>query len=172
MDESFKQLGDNETKQAELVRLPLWRSCVEEMRKNGLAYGKTYDAAYFEERLRCARFEMRFGLAISEIRKALEVDGFYLSGRGLKGDSFIILEPARNVDVMANYSAAAMDALKRGVILGTNTRLDLLSAEERRKHESMLEKLAMRLLLSKRCQQVFDVVKKHKAALVEPAKHD
>ena len=55
---------------------------------------------------------------------------------------------------MASYSRTALDALKRGVILGTNTRLDTLTAEEKRKHESMLEKLATRLILVKHSRKI------------------
>lgn len=129
------------------VRLPIWKHALDQMREEGIAYGKTFPAEWFEKQLRTARDTMGFGLAISEIRRELEKDGFYISGRGQKGDQYVILEPASNQDVMLGYGRAALDALKRGVILGTNTRLDTLTANERRKHESILEKLAVRLAL-------------------------
>lgn len=150
MNEETKQIGEQETKLAEVVRLPLWKSCVEHMLAEGVEYGKTYTAEYFEERLRCPRDSMQFGLAVSEIRRSLETKGFYISGRGLKGDSFIILEPNKNQNILRSYGQTATDALKRGVILGTNTRLDLLNEEDRRKHESILEKMATRLALMQR----------------------
>lgn len=146
----IKQIGNEETKVSDLLRLPLWKTCVESMLAEGVAFGKTYTAEYFEQRLKCKRDEMKFGLMVSQIRRGLESSGFYLSGRGLKGDSFIILEPNRNKEIMGSYAAAALDALKRGVILGTNTRVDLLTDEERRRHESMLEKLACRLMLCRK----------------------
>ncbi len=93
--------------------------------------------------------QMQFSLAISEIRKELEMDGFYLSGRGQKGCQYIILAPASNQKVMASVQRASIRAMARGVILGTNTRLDSLTANERRKHESLLEKMATRLALVK-----------------------
>lgn len=157
----LKYVGVEETMQAELVRLPLWRSCVEKMLAEGVEYGKTYPADYFEKMLRCKRDEMKFGLGISEVRRALEANkpAFYLSGRGLKGDSFIILEPSQHVDVLWGYSHKALDALKRGVILGTNTRIDTLTTEERRRHESILEKLAFRLVMFKRTAQIAKAVK-------------
>lgn len=159
MNEEIKQLGETETQQAQLVRLPLWRNCVDAMLSDGIEYGKTYTAEYFEGQLRCARDEMKFGLAISEIRRQLESKGFYLSGRGLNGNSFIILQPNDNVDVMRSYSSAALDALKRGVILGTNTRLDALSDEEKRRHESVLQKIAMRLVMMKKPMQIAGALK-------------
>lgn len=167
MTDETKQVGIEETATAKLVRLPLWKSCLEDMLSAGVAHGNTYSAEFFEDKLKCARTDMRFGLAVSEIRRGLEVHGYYLSGRGLKGDSFIILEPAANQDVMRSYSSAALDALKRGVILGTNTRLDLLSDDDRRRHESILEKMAIRLVLMKRTKTIASSIKNAKPNLLE-----
>jgi hypothetical protein len=166
MTEETKQIGEMETQQASLVRLPLWKNCVERMLANGVEYGKTYSAEYLEKELRCKRTEMNFGIAVSEIRRALETRGFYLSGRGLKGDSFIILEPQKNQEVLSSYSTTAIDALKRGVILGTNTRLDTLTSEERRRHESMLHKMATRLMLMKHSAKISKTIEKHDPKLL------
>lgn len=165
-ENEIKQIGNQETVTSNLTRLPLWKSCVESMLAEGVQFGKTYSAEYFEEKLKCGRFEMKFGLAVSQIRRRLESDGFYLSGRGLKGDSFIILKPNRNQDVMSSYASEALDALKRGVILGTNTRVDLLTDEERRRHESLLEKLAARMIFCKKTKTVLGVIEKHHKQLL------
>lgn len=133
----------------EAVRLPLWKSVYEEMLKS-CEYGTTYPAEFFEERLKVKRDTMRFGLDVSNIRRALEHHGFYLSGRGLNSNEFIIVPPESNADKMQSYQRQAIDALKRGVILGTNTRLDTLSDEQRRRHESVLQKIAMRAALVSR----------------------
>ena len=168
MTTETKQIGETETQQAELVRLPLWRSCAEAMLADGVDYGKTYSAEYFEQKLRCQRDEMAFGLGVSEIRRALECRGYYLSGRGLKGDSFIILEPNKNIKVLGSYSSYAVDALTRGVILGTNTRLDTLTVEERRRHESVLQKMAMRLTMIKKTAQVARAIARKDPELLAP----
>jgi hypothetical protein len=149
---------------SELVRLPLWKACVDNMRKDGVNHGKTYPADYFEQQLRTTRETMQFSLGLSEIRRELERDGFYLSGRGQHGNQFVILPPENNRDVMASYQRQAFDALKRGVILGTNTRLDLLPSEDRKKHESLLEKMAIRTALMQRTGSVVRVLKKHSPA--------
>lgn len=52
MNEETKQIGESETQLAELVRLPLWRACAESMLAEGVEYGKTYTAEYFEQHLR------------------------------------------------------------------------------------------------------------------------
>ena len=132
------------------MRLPLWRNCFEEMLKDGADYGKVYNAEFFEKRLKENRDTMAFGLAVSQIRTALLERGLYLSGRGQKGEQFVIVDAAANTKVMENFQAQAALALRKGVILGTNTRIDVLTDEERRKHEATLERLAIRSALMAR----------------------
>lgn len=132
---------------SELVRLPLWKDTLEKMRASGINYGQTFSAEFFEERLRGKRDEIQFRIGISEIRRELEKDGFYLSGRGQKGNQFVILPPESNSDIMLGYQRHAIDALKRGVILGTSTCLDTLKDSERRKHEAVLERMAIKAAL-------------------------
>lgn len=142
----------------EVVRLPLWKNALDEMRTSGISYGQTWESEWFEKQLRCERTEMKFGLLISEIRRELEKDGFYLSGRGQKGNQFVILPPESNADVMAGYQRAAIDSLKRGVILGTNTRLDSLSDADRAKHERMVQRMATKAVLMQRSAAVMKVL--------------
>lgn len=149
------------------VRLPLWRSTLEDLLREGINYGQTITAEWFEERLRTKRDSMQFGLGISEIRRELEKSGYYLSGRGQKGNQFVILPPASNADVMRAYSSAATDALKRGVILGTNTRLDTLDTDARRKHEAILERMAIKAALIGRASAVQRVVAKFRPELLK-----
>jgi len=131
----------------EVLRLPLWKNCYEKMLGQGIDYGTTYDAEWFESILKEKRESMRFSLDISKIRTALLSHGFFLSGRGQKGEQFVILDAAANTAVMENFQSQAIKALRSGVILGTNTRVDVLTDEERRKHESTLERLAIRSAL-------------------------
>jgi hypothetical protein len=146
----------NEENTTEVLRLPLWKNCLEEMLSDDdpVAHGRTYSSEYFEKHLKETRNTMKFGLAISEIRRELEKKGFYLSGRGQKGDQFIILPAEANQDVMLSYQRAAIDAMKRGVILGTTTRLDFLNEADRTRHEKILEKLAWRVALVAKCGKV------------------
>lgn len=157
----------NEQNENEVLRLPLWKNALEAMRESGLAHGQVWEAEFFEGHLKCTREDMKFGLSISEIRRELEKDGFYLSGRGQKGAQYVILPPECNADVMAQYQRAAIDALKRGVILGTNTRLDTLSDSDRRRHEGMLEKLATRAVLMQRSGQIAKAIKESNPKLLQ-----
>lgn len=151
----------------EILKLPLWKNCLEKMIAEGVEHGKTYPADYFEAELKERRDTMKFGLGISEIRRELEKRGFYLSGRGQQGNQFIVLLPENNCDVMLSYQRSAIDAMKRGVILGTQTRLDMLKDEDRRRHESVLERLALRTVLFSRSKQVEKCLRKHAAKLLE-----
>lgn len=131
----------------DVVRMPEWKTCLEDMMTEGVDYGASWPTSYFEDRLKCGRDTMRFGLDMSRIRTKLLEEGFYLSGRGAKGERFEIVPAAANARVMENLQTDAARALAKGVILGTNTRIDVLTETERRKHESMLEKLAVRAAL-------------------------
>jgi hypothetical protein len=149
-------------------RLPLWRSCLDEMRAMGMIHHQAIiPADFLEEKLSCKRNSLRFSLDVSSIRRELESDGFYLSGKGGHGRQFIIIPAAANSDVMGAYSRAALDALKRGVILGTNTRLDLLSESDRRKHEGLLERMAKKFVLVKRSEQAAALIAEHDPRLLE-----
>ena len=41
----------------------------------------------------------------------------------------MILQPEENADIMVGYQKTAIDCLKRGVILGTNTNLETFDGE-------------------------------------------
>ncbi len=133
--------------QPEVLRLPLWRTCYEEMLRDGIDYGKTYDASFFEERLKDKRDSMGFSLAVSQIRTALLHHGMFLSGRGQKGEQFVVVAAAANARVMENFQAQAVLALHKGVLLGRKTRIEVLTEEEREKHASTLERVAIRSAL-------------------------
>ncbi len=134
-----------EPTEPEIVRLPLWKRCLDEMRKDGVEYRKVFPASFFERHLRTTRDTMTFQLSVSEIRRALLSAGFFLSGRGLKGHSFIILPPEQNADVMASYTRNALDSMKKAVELGSNTDTSALDDAQKRRHAGILERTALRL---------------------------
>jgi hypothetical protein len=137
------------------------------MQKEGISYGQKYSAEFFEESLRAPRDAIEFKLGVHQVRRELEKSGYYLSGRGGAGNSFVILPPSQNAEVMSQYGRLAADALKRGVILGTSTRLDTLSDGERRRHESMLERMAIKSVLIHRSSQVAHILSKSAPRLIQ-----
>lgn len=150
----------------ELTKLPLWRNCLERMRADGVSFGKAYPADFFEAELKSTRDTLAFGIGISEIRRALEWDGFYLSGRGQKGSQYVILNAAANASVMQSYGSSAVDLLKRAVILGSNTSLETLTEGERRKHDAVLERTSIKAALLARASQIAKVLRQHKPELL------
>jgi hypothetical protein len=130
-----------------VFRLPLWKNVLEALLQGGVSYGDTFDTAYFEDGLKCQRETMEFGIAMSQIRAGLMEHGLYLTGRGGNGKSFTVCDPAANVAVMQSYQREAVRALQKGVILGTNTDMARLTEDERRRHEAVLERMAIRAAL-------------------------
>lgn len=161
-NENRKTMNEENT----MVRLPLWRNAFEKLTANGFSYGQIIPTKWFEEELKQTRDQMRFSLDISMIRKELEKDGYYLSGKGQGGDAFVILQPESHADVMLCYQRAAAEALRRGVILGTTTRLDTLKPEDRKRHESILEKIALKSVLMGRSSRVQKLLKEKDAHLL------
>lgn len=149
---------NNENTNNEVSRLPLWRACLDEMLASGIKYNDTFPASYFEARLKCGADTMEFSIGISDIRRGLEHHGMYLSGRGQNGEQFVVLPPEKNADMMTDYARKAVDALKRGVILGTNTPLSTLGDEGRARHERLLEKMQLRAVLLQRPAAVLKAI--------------
>jgi len=76
--------------------LPAWKSCLEAMREQGIEHEKVFTVEWLAKTLRFDADSMAFGIAISDIRRELEQDGFYLNGYGQNhgavstaGDGFI-----------------------------------------------------------------------------------
>lgn len=154
MVDSLQHLGNKMVKATEVITLPEWKNCLAEMQKGKIEYGKTYSAEFFEKELKRDRDDLQFSLSISLIRRELEKDGFYLSGKGQNGNQYVILQPENNSKIMHQYQRAAIDSLNRGVILGTNTPLYLLKEGDRIKHEQMLQNLANKAILLSRGNQL------------------
>ena len=68
----------------------------------------------------------------------------------------MVLPANRNIDVMKAYSRRASDMLVNGIILGANTDKITLNAEERRRHESELEKMAHKSVLLRKSEEAWE----------------
>ena len=148
-------------------RLPLWRTTVEEMLTDGIEYGQTFGADFFEAKLRSSRDTAAFSFGLSRIRRLLLDSGFYLDGRGQAGQAFTIIPAGKNKEQGAAYQSIAMHNLKRGLSLCINTRVDQLTAEERRLHEAFTERLANKFLVASRSEQIAKIVEKTKPKLLK-----
>jgi transketolase len=151
----------------DVIKLPEWKHCLKKLRKRGINYGESYPTEFFEKHLRKERDTLEFGMDMYQIRKELEKEGYYLSGRGQKGKQYVILDAGSNVNIMKNYQRQALRSLKRGVILGTNTSMDVLDENEKDKHKRVLETMAIKTVLLSRKNETlgFDSLKKLKYKL-------
>jgi hypothetical protein len=130
----------------EVRRLPLWKDWIER-NEHRLAYGLTVTTEELEVALEEKAATMAFQMATHSIRVVLRHRGMNFSQRGLRGAGFQILPPNTNADEMEHLNRVALNSLKASVILGTRTNLNLLSDCERKRHESVTEKMAHRLAL-------------------------
>jgi hypothetical protein len=159
-------ITDNAPSPGEVRKLPLWRSLADTMLQSGLTFGSSYTTEFIEQGLSAKRDSPKFNFGIHNMRKkTFEHRGFSFK-KIHKEERYVILQANMNESEMARFSRKASSALRRGVILGTNTPLNLLGAEERRRHESMLEKLATRHALIRHSEAVAAVVRKQQPKLL------
>ena len=144
---NFQQMETQDMiNEEEVRRLPLWKDWIER-NEHRLAYGLTVTIEEMEAALEEKASSMAFQMAAHNIRVLLRQRGMNFSQRGLRGAGFQILPPNTNADEMEHLNRVALNSLKASVILGTRTNLSLLSDCERKRHESVTEKMAHRLAL-------------------------
>jgi hypothetical protein len=132
------------------IRHPEWKHCLGEMRKSGIEYGTVYETSWLADTMRLDPDSMHFGIAVSNIRKELRREGKHLSGQGQDGKRYAIVPPADNYRELKRLNRQAVRSLREGLILGTSTPTELLDGNERRRHEALTERLAIRSALMAR----------------------
>lgn len=140
--------------------LPAWRTLVNKMISDDITYEKSFPTQELEIFLNLKRDDPSFAFAMSHIRKVLLAKGMYLTSRGMKGECFIVLPAARNAEVMSAYSRRASDMLTNGIMLGSTTIKDTMTDEEKRRHDSVLEKLAHKAVLLRRSENIWSKLSK------------
>ena len=133
----------------ELRKLPLWKDWMEKVGQS-MTFGNFVSNEDLATALDQPVGSFDFKLDVSKIRKRFRIKGMNFTSRGQYGRGFIIVPPGMNAKEMSRMASAAKSAMRECVILGSNTPLDLLNQEERRIHESLTEKMAMRLALISR----------------------
>lgn len=132
-----------------------WRLVAEDLLANEIDYGSFFPTAQLEKTLGLTREMPEFAFAMCGIRGILLNRGFYLTARGQHGEQYVVIPACENADVMLNMSQQASNALRKGIILGTMTSMDKLTPEERRRHESVLEKLAHKSALLRHSEKAY-----------------
>lgn len=142
-----------------VVRLPLWRSCLEDMQADGLQYGKTFTVEWFEGKLRSPCKSVQFGIGLSHIRQELEKDGFYLNGSGVSKNGLYIVQQAQaNVETMHKHNRRSRRYIMRQIRLGhgtlENTLASILTTGERKRIEQGTHRAELQLLFMRRSESV------------------
>lgn len=141
---------DNEQINQDVRTLPLWKDLFDKMEAAGLVENKTWPISFFVQGIGAAENSAQLSFGLHNIRKALRRLGWTFTSRGHNGQQYWITPRNQNADEMIRMQNLALSSLREGVILGTSTPLDSLSCDERRRHESVLEKMAIRSALMSR----------------------
>lgn len=156
--------------QNEVIHLPLWKNVLEEMREEGITYGKVWKADFFETRLRCPRTDQRFDFAMMQIKQAIEIeDGYYLGSFENKA-IWKIPESPNHEDVTQGFESKLRRYAIRAINLRSATLCNPaadLTTEQRRRMESNLEKASFRLLLISRQASIVKELQKNSPRLLE-----
>lgn len=133
----------------EARKLPLWRAWME-ANEARLSYGAAFTTAELEEFFGVQSDRLAFRVEVMAIRSELLKRGMNFTERGQNGAGFVIAQPNTNADEVERMQRAAMSSMGRSVVLASTTPLELLTEEEKRRHEAVAEKAATRLALLSR----------------------
>lgn len=154
----------------ETTTLPLWKNALAEMRENGLTYGNTWEASFFEKHFRQQRTAKEFAFEMMALRSEIErEDGYYLKSSE-DGALWHVVKAAECEAVASNFDRKMRRYAVRSINLRSATLLNPaaeLTPAERQQMEASLERASIRLVLIARSQSVADVVSKHAPKLLE-----
>ena len=72
----------------------------------------------------------------------------YLTAKGQAGNGYAIAEPETLGDILLRKERRGIDELSRAVILGSNADLSSLTADQRRRTEAIIARVAQRAALA------------------------
>lgn len=126
--------------------------CVEWMQRD-ITFGKGWQVTDLAEQLKLEPFTMQFSVAMSEVNKVLERDGYHLTTRGKSGQEYYVESLERSSAIASSMNADAVRTLRRAVVFlhgVTSKHDDKLSEAQKRKLEKQAEIVALRYVLAAR----------------------
>ena len=168
--EIIETIDSESVTESNQLKLPLWRSCVELMREQGLTYGKIYATEFFESNLRCQRDSQEFQFGMMHIYSALrklEPERYVLTCRGQEGKQYIVLPPNETAEWSGEKFLQAQGIMLECYKVGCSVPKSLLNESEQKIHESRLERMGNKLALLNRSKAIFNAVKNIKPKLIE-----
>jgi len=145
----------NETKKS-----PLYKNVIYILEEQGVNFKTVIKVPWLEEQLQSRCKTVQFNGAVHKIRRHFIPHGMFLTCRGQRGEQYIFAEPGYNHAIIAQMQAKAFRALKTGTILGTNTPMDSMDAEEAKRHERALAQISLRLAFVRKPQTTLKLINK------------
>lgn len=149
---------------AELIRLPLWKQALADMRNDGLDYEKSWPVEFFEQRFRTTRDTQQFTFEMLELRQELEREDGYYFRSSENGRLYSIPPAAAHEDIARMFESKMSRYARRSVSLRyatlDNEKADLTD-RDRAKLEQGAERASVRLALMSRVKSVERELRKH-----------
>lgn len=126
--------------------------CVEFMRQD-IGFGKAWKVAELSDWLNIQPETIQFSMAMSEVNRALEREGFHLTTRGKHGQEYYVEAVDRSSSIGASMNQDALRTLRRAVVYlhgVASNHAALLSESQKRKIEKQAEVSALRYVLASR----------------------
>ena len=150
---------------SEIVKLPLWKNCLEIMRADGLDFGKSWPVKFFSEHLKCEPDSAQFQFEMLSLKQALEDDDGYYLQQTNSGKSWAIPLAGEHEDVAKTFERK----LRRYAIRSISIRSSVLSnpkaelsESDRQKMEGGLDRAQFRLLMLTRQRPIQSAVRGNK----------
>ena len=149
--------------------LPLWKNCLQQMRDDGLEYGKVYPVEYFEKFLRATRDQQSFIFEMMNLKQTVEKeDGYYLKQIN-SGSEYMIQTAAGHEEEAHRFDSKVRRYAVRSVNLRAATLMNPkaeLTDGERAKMEKSLEIASTRLVLMSRQKRIAETIATHAPKLL------
>lgn len=130
---------------------PTWKEFLETEK---IEFGVSWTSDYLEAALQCKSDSVEFRFSIDKISRELVRRGMYITSEGSNGTVYRVVMPKHNAHVMHRMQRKAINAMYKSVTLGENTPRKMLTTDEQRVHEAVLEKAATRLALLSRSEKL------------------
>jgi hypothetical protein len=167
MDESENNKEEN------LDRATVTERAITKLIESKLEPGTLIKAEVFEQLLGISRNSQAFSWLISDIRHALWPHGFHLSGSGFaETGAFEITHPRDNYWLLKLAIARADRDIEGKIVLCSNTRMDMLSELEKRRHENMLRQAQLKLSAMRRLNETSKMFRKKNKQQIDDSEGD
>jgi hypothetical protein len=153
----------------EVLRLPLWRACLDEMRETGFTYQSKWPVEFFEERLRVKRDTQEFAFAMVDLRKAIEEEDGYKLKSSENGRVWSIPTGYGHEGVAHTFDNKVRSYMVRSINIRSATLQNpraALTITERATMEKNLETASKKLVLVSRAVSISRVLEKHQPKLL------